>query len=213
MDIDLIIFDLDGTLIDSKLDIANSVNYMLLELGLDRLDNERIYSFVGNGVGNLVKCALTEKHLDKFDAAMLIFRQYYSDHIVDNTRLYPGVIDILNHYSSKKRAVVTNKDSAFSVYILKHLSIFNYFDKIVCGDSLEKKKPDPCQINNVLAELKIDKERSLIVGDGEADIKAGKNASINTCGLTYGFGTRKTLEDSAADIIIDNIACMKTIYV
>ncbi len=213
MNIDLVIFDLDGTLINSKQDIANSVNYMMAELGLALLDNQLIYSFVGNGVGNLVKCCLTEKHLDKFDSAMLLFRQYYSDHIVDNTTLYPGIIDILDHYSSKKRAVVTNKDGGFSVFILKHLSIFDCFDKVICGDTLEKKKPDPCQINTVLSELKVDKERALIVGDGDADIKAGKNAGIHTCGLTCGFGTREALESCGADMIIDDISCMKDIYV
>lgn len=209
MNIDLIIFDLDGTLIDSKLDIANSVNYMLGESGLNCIANETIYSYVGNGVGNLVKCALTENHLDKFDSAMLLFREHYAEHILDNTVLYEGINEILDHYKLKKKAVVTNKDESFSTRILNELSILDCFDKVVCGDTLPKKKPEPDQINAVLSALEIDRANALIVGDGDADIKAGKNAKIHTCGVTYGFGTKGDLEKTGAEIIINDILEMK----
>lgn len=209
MNIDLIIFDLDGTLIDSKLDIANSVRYMLGELGLNSIDNETIYSYVGSGVGNLVKCALTEEHCDKFDNAMQLFRKYYTEHVLDNTVLYEGVNDILDYYRLKKKAVVTNKDESFATHILKSLSIFDCFDMVVYGDTLPKKKPDPDQIIAVMSELKTEKTKTLMVGDGDADIKAAKNAEIHTCGVTYGFGSRAELEKNGVEIIIDDITDMK----
>ncbi|MGR3219612.1 MAG: HAD family hydrolase [Candidatus Anammoxibacter sp.] len=209
MDIDLIIFDLDGTLIDSKLDIVNSVNYMLGELGLNSIDNETIYSYVGNGAGNLVKCSLTEKHYDKFDKAEQLFMEYYTAHVLDNTVLYEGVNDVLDYYRLKKKAIVTNKVETFATHILKSLSIFDRFDMVVCGDTLPKKKPDPDQINAVMSELKIERAKTLMVGDGDADIKAAVNARIHTCGVTYGFGSRPELEKNGTEVIIDHLVDMK----
>lgn len=212
MKIDLIIFDLDGTLINSKLDIANSVNYMLEKLQLETLHNETIYTFVGNGVGNLVKSSLTEDHFDKFDDAMALFRQHYSEHLLDNTVLYDGITDILDHYKSKKKAVVTNKEGGFSRHILNYFSISDCFDEIVCGDAFPRKKPNPDQINAVIENLSVKRDNTLIIGDGDADIKAGKNANIHTCGVTYGFGSREILESMGADTIIDNISDMKNFF-
>lgn len=209
MDLDLIIFDLDGTLIDSRNDIANSVNYMLTELGLNRLDNETIYSFVGNGVDSLVKRSLTEKNLDKFDTALPLFRNYYSEHLLDFTALYPNVNETIDYFKSKKKAVVTNKSGDFSIQILKSLNIYNCFEKVICGDTLENKKPHPAQINAVINDLKADRKRSLIVGDGEYDITAGKNAGIRTCGLTCGFGKKEELQKTGPDILIDDIIDLK----
>lgn len=209
MQIDLIIFDLDGTLIDSKEDIANSVNYMLSELGLNRLENETIYSYVGKGVPRLVERALSKENLDKFDKALSLFKEHYSEHLLDITTLYPNVIDTLNHYKSKKKALVTNKDERYTFPILNELDISDYFEIILCGDSMNNKKPHPEPINSVIDKLKIDKKQSVIVGDGNADITAGKNAEIFTCGVTYGFGSREELESANADIIIEDIIDLK----
>lgn len=209
MKIDLIIFDLDGTLIDSKVDIANSVNYMLTELGLNCLKKETIYSYVGKGVPKLIERSITEKHLDKFDKAISLFRRYYSEHLLDITALYPNVKEILDHFKPKKKAIVTNKDERYTLPILKELAIFNYFEMVICGDSMNNKKPHPEPINAVIDELKADKNRSLIVGDGSADITAGKGAKIRTCGVTYGFGSKEELQAADADIIIDDIIDLK----
>ena len=209
MQIDLIIFDLDGTLINSKEDIANSVNYMLSELGLNRLKNETIYSYVGKGVPRLVERALSKANLEKFDKALSLFKEHYSEHLMDITTLYPNVIDTLNHYKSKKKAVVTNKDERYTFPILNALDISDYFEVVLCGDSMNNKKPHPEPINSVIDKLKIDKRQSVIVGDGNADITAGKNAEIFTCGVTYGFGSKEELESANADIIIEDIIDLK----
>lgn len=205
----LIIFDLDGTLIDSRLDIANSVNYMLTGLGLNPLENKQIYSFVGNGVHALVKRSLTENHIDKFDLGLSLFKLNYSEHLLDSTVLYPNVIEMLDYFESKRKAVVTNKDESHSIAILRGLNIYDCFEKVVCGDTLHFKKPHPEQINMVISELKIDRGKALIVGDGAVDIKAGKNAKIYTCGVTYGFGSKEELLEAGADIIIDDIIDLK----
>ncbi len=207
VELDLLIFDLDGTLIDSKLDIANAVNYMLNQLGLSPLENETIYSYVGHGVANLIKRSITDDHLDKFDSANTLFRERYFAHLLDCTTLYPNVENILSHFSAKKKAVVTNKDGSWSDFILKNLGIYDNFAKVVAGDDMEKRKPDPCQINLVINELGVDRNKTLIIGDGPADINAGKNANIRTCGVTYGFGTRDEVQN--ADLVIDDIIELK----
>ncbi|MGR3317417.1 MAG: HAD family hydrolase [Candidatus Anammoxibacter sp.] len=209
MQLDLIIFDLDGTLINSKDDIANAVNHMLTELGLNRIENKIIYSYVGKGVPKLVERSLTEKHLDKFDEAVSLFKKYYAEHLLDITTLYPNVKDILNHFRNKKKAVVTNKDQSYSLPILKELGIFNCFDKLLYGDSVANKKPHPEAIYTVIKELEVGKNRSLMVGDTNADITAGKNAKIHTCGLTYGFGSKEELQTADAELIIDDIIDLK----
>lgn len=209
---DLIIFDLDGTLVDSRSDIADSVNFMMAELGLGKLEDDTICSFVGKGVPNLVRRSITEKHIDKFDDGLSIFREYYFNHLLDRTALYPHVIEILDYFGSRKKAIVTNKDQRCTMPIVHGLNIAGYFDMIVCGDTLVNKKPHPEPLDAVINKLVADRGRTLIVGDGSADIIAGKSADIHTCGLTCGFGTARELEVAGADVIITDIVEMKELY-
>ena len=212
IDLDLIIFDLDGTLIDSKADIANAVNYMLSQLDIKLLENEIIHSYVGKGVARLIKCSITDNNLDKFDKAIRLFRDYYLEHLMDNTTVYPNVNSILKYFGGKKKAIVTNKDERYTSPIINDLGLLPYFDKIICGDTTSSKKPNPEPLNAVINQLGVERDKTLIVGDGSADIEAGRRANIHTCGLTGGFGSREELVESEAHIIIDDIAELKDYY-
>ncbi len=206
---ELIIFDLDGTLIDSRKDIANSVNYTLKAIGLDPLEDRIITGYVGNGVRGLMEKILFPANSYLFDKGMSIFLDYYAEHLLDNTIFFPGVIETLNYFADKKMAVVTNKPENLSVKTLKGLGVYNYFKAVLGGDSLEKKKPSPEPILKVLSDLNIQKEAAIIVGDGLQDIAAGKGAGIRTCAVTYGFTKTEELTKAEPTFIINSLHELK----
>lgn len=206
---ELIIFDLDGTLIDSRKDIANSVNYTLKTIGLDPLEDRIITGYVGNGVRSLMEKILFPANSYLFDKGMSIFLDYYAEHLLDNTIFFPGVIETLNYFADKKMAVVTNKPENLSVKTLKGLGVYGYFEAVLGGDSLEKKKPSPEPILKVLKDLNIDKEKAVMVGDGLQDIKAGKGAGIRTCAVTYGFTKTEELTKAEPTFIINSLHELK----
>jgi phosphoglycolate phosphatase len=204
--IDLIIFDLDGTLIDSKVDIADSVNFTLRELNLREIPNELIYTYVGNGVEPLIRRALeTTGGNGGVDKALDIFRAYYWEHLLDNTVLYPNVIEVIKRLSGIKKAVVSNKSERFVKKILSGLEISGYFEIVLGGDSLKNKKPHPDMINSVTEKLGISSSRTLIVGDSAVDIECGKKAGAYTCGVSYGYRERDELVNAGADWIIEDM--------
>lgn len=210
LDIELIIFDLDGTLIDSKDDIANSVNYTLKQFGLPALENSLIYSYVGNGVLPLLEETLTHSNKkDTLNEALKIFRTHYEEHLLDITRPYPGVMEMLEYFSSAGMGLISNKPEKFVKKILKGLDVESFFLVALGGDSLKTKKPDPEGINMIINRFKTMPDKTIIVGDGGVDIRAGKNAGIHTCGVSYGLREREELVDAGADIIIDDILELK----
>lgn len=206
---ELIIFDLDGTLIDSRKDIANSVNHTLKTIGLEPLNENIITSYVGNGVRSLMEKILIPSHSHLFDKGMGIFLDYYAEHLLDNTFFFPGVIESLDYFADKKMAVVTNKPENLSVKTLKGLDVYGYFKAVLGGDSLEKKKPSPEPILKVLSDLNIQKEAAIIVGDGLQDIAAGKGAGIKTCAVTYGFTKTEELVKAEPTLIINSLYELK----
>ena len=204
--IELIIFDLDGTLIDSKVDIANSVNHTLERFHLPALENSIIYGYVGNGVLPLLnKVFAGSNKKNDMDEALRIFRVHYEKHLLDTTRLYPGVMEILESFSSVSMGVLSNKPERYVKKILKGLNIARYFPVVLGGDSMETKKPEPEGINKVINTFKAGPGKTLIVGDGGVDIKTGKKAGVHTCGVSYGLRDRNELVEAGADIIIDDI--------
>lgn len=211
--IDLLIFDLDGTLADTRQDLTNSVNYARKKLGLPALDVETVIKYVGNGVRKLMERSLSKDQWDKIEEAVPLFRSYYQDHALDFTTLYPGVEEILNHFRKKKMAVISNKPENFSRAILKGLGIDTYFDLVLGGDSLPVMKPSPEPIYNVLNHFKIKPQKAVIIGDGVTDIKAGKDARVLTCGVTYGFKKKETLQAAQPDFMVDDIRELKRLFV
>ena len=204
-EVELLMFDLDGTLAATGRDLANSVNYVRSHLHLEPLDDSLVYSHVGRGVEYLLRSSLPEKHQNRFSEVMELFLKHYEEHLLVTTVLYPHVKETLAHFRGKKRAVVSNKLHRLTVAILRGLGIEVCFDAVLGGDSVSDKKPDPSALNHVLAALGVEPGKALIVGDGDADIEAGRRAGVYTCGVTYGLGKREELVASRPDILIDNL--------
>jgi phosphoglycolate phosphatase len=201
-----LIFDLDGTLIDSKLDLIHSVNAMLRELKRPQLASETISGYIGHGAPQLVARALgsaaTEEELK---SALQFFLGYYEEHKMDNTCAYPGVAETLVQLSHMPMGVLTNKPARISVRILNSLGLGKYFRAIYGGNSFESKKPDPFGANQILREFGIAAREALLVGDSEVDVQTARNAGTQAAAVNYGFG----LHDRAAypaDIYLDRFA-------
>jgi len=210
-EVDLIIFDLDGTLIDTKKDIVNSVNNTLKNLGLRPRPDNIISSFIGYGIKGLIRDALGKENTSLLEKALKIYEENYNKHMFDTSRPYPGVLEVLEHFSKKSKAVITNKRKRFAKAQLEHFGIAKYFDEIIGGDDETCLKPSPCQPEAVLKRYRIKPERSIVVGDMDFDILSGKQAGMLTCAVTYGIGKREAILKAKPDFIIDNIRELKAI--
>lgn len=201
----VLIFDLDGTLIDSKLDLALSINAMLEHMGRRPLPHETIYGFVGNGAPVLVRRSLGEGVTDA-DAKTghAYFLSYYRTHMLDNTVPYPGVREGLALLEKHPMAVLTNKPVNFSRAILDGLGFSRYFRYVYGGNSFEKKKPDPVGAHTLLRDFKAAPQEAMIVGDSDVDIKTARNAGIWSCGVSYGLGA-EGLRDHPPDLMLDSL--------
>ena len=203
--IQLVVFDLDGTLADTKKDLALSVNAMREHMGLGPLSLEAVTSYVGHGVTVLMKRALGDQARDgEVEKGLAFFLDYYAHHLLDNTIAYPGVCEALEGLGSRKLAILTNKPTRFSREIIAGLGLASYFFEIYGGDSFPLKKPHPMGIKTLMSCVSIPAEKTLIVGDSDTDVLTGRNAGVWTCGVTYGFGPQ-ALEEAGPDILLDNL--------
>ena len=201
------IFDLDGTLIDSKLDLAYAVNATRAHMGLGPLDIELVSSYVGSGAPVLIRRALGHGASETAAAeALEFFLEYYRDHKLDHTRLYPGVKETLDrlHRVGKYLAILTNKPVGPTKGIVDGLGIASYFFQVYGGNSFEFKKPHPVGVQTLIAESRVPHERTMMVGDSSIDVETARNAGVRICGVTYGFAP-ETLQDSAPDLLADKI--------
>ena len=193
---ELILFDLDGTLIDSVPDLANAVNHTLKALDKDVFLQDTIREWVGNGAQTLVKRALSgdviiDKNIDDdlFKKAMKIFLDFYSKNLSKETVLYPNVKDTLLSLKSKgyKLAIITNKPYDFIKPILETFELIDIFEYYIGGDSLDLKKPDPLPLLHVCDKFNIEISKALMVGDSKNDIIAANDANIESIAVTYGY--------------------------
>jgi len=184
-----LIFDLDGTLIDSKRDLIRSVNAMLRELRRGELAEETISGYIGHGAPQLVARAIgngsTEEERQR---ALQFFLSYYEEHKMDSTCAYPGVAETLEQLARMPMAVLTNKPVRISVRILDELGLSQYFRAIYGGNSFETKKPDPLGARTILRELGAAPGEALLVGDSEVDVQTARNAGTLAAAVNYGFG-------------------------
>ncbi|HSU87747.1 MAG TPA: HAD-IA family hydrolase [Terriglobia bacterium] len=200
----VLIFDLDGTLVDSKKDLTASVNYIRNQFDLPVLTEEEIARFIGNGALMLIRRALATKATEpNVQAGLQMFLSYYRTHMLDTTTLYPGVRETLDRLLDCKLAVLTNKPVHFSCAMLDGLGIYRHFVSVYGGNSFDHKKPDPVGVYQILSDTKGQRERTWIVGDSAVDVQTGRNAAIRTCGVTYGYAT-ETFKDAPPDFLIDN---------
>ena len=204
--IDLIMFDLDGTLADTGPDLADSVNYTRSRFELSPLPQQLIYTHVGRGVEYLLRHAVAEKALCHFSEIMRVFLEYYQQHLLDKTVLYPNVIEVLDYFGAKRNAVVTNKLHNLAVTVLRGLGIEDRFDAVLGGDSGAEKKPDPALLRVVLRQFQIIPANAVMVGDGDTDVEAGRCAGVITCGVTYGLANKDDLAAAKPDFLIDDLA-------
>lgn len=207
MPIKLIIFDLDGTLIDSSRDITEAINYAILPYGLSHLTTKDTIKLVGEGISRLIEKLLSTTIFNGNDdvkrTVMDRFLEYYSAHLLDNTEAYPNVRLTLERLKEYKKAVISNKREALSRKILEGLGLSNFFDTIIGSDSTPEKKPSPLPILKVLAELDVKPEEAIIIGDSNLDIEAGRAAGLRTISVTYGYRPYEMIKD--ADFVIDRI--------
>ena len=211
-EIKLIIFDLDGTLVDSRQDIVNAVNFMLRSLNLGERPFEEIISYVGKGINELIKSSLGNNADNLKDRALDIFRSYYQDHPSDNAYVYPGVSELLDYFKDKEKAVITNRNHRSSEIILQKMGIAGYFNNVIGDDSTSCLKPSRCQFDRLFEKTTVkDRGKVLMVGDMDIDILAGRASGIVTCAVTYGIGKRQDIERSMPDYIIDDILQLKKI--
>jgi len=203
----LLIFDLDGTLIDSRLDLANAVNATRRHMGMAPLDNERVYTYVGNGAPVLIRRAMGEQATQaEVDQALGIFLAYYREHELDHTTLYPGVKQALDRPSTagKQMAVLTNKPVRMSRSIVEGLGVGAHFFQVYGGNSFEFKKPNPIGVEALRQETGAERADTMMVGDSSVDVYTARNAGIQCCGVTYGFQP-ETLADPAPDLLVDRM--------
>jgi phosphoglycolate phosphatase len=203
----LLVFDLDGTLIDSRLDLANAVNATRGEMGKPPLEHAVVYSYVGNGAPVLIRKAMgpdaTETDVQR---ALEFFLAYYREHAVDDTQLYPGVRESLEqlHAEGMQLAVLTNKPVRISEIIMNHFGLGPMMFRIYGGNSFAQKKPHPVGIDTLRAETGAGAEQTWMVGDSIVDMQTARNAGVKACGVSYGFQP-ETLRECPPDLLVDRM--------
>jgi phosphoglycolate phosphatase len=203
--IELVMFDLDGTLADTGRDLADSVNFTRAHFALPPLPDKLVYANVGRGVEHMLKHSLPEESPKRFQEVMRVFLAHYEKHLLDRTVLYPGVTEVLKSFRGKRRLVVSNKMHRLTVAVVRGLGVADEFDAILGGDSAVEKKPHPALLQLALQKFNVAAASALMVGDGDTDIEAGKRAGVITCGVTYGLGNRDDLVAAKPDFLIDRI--------
>src|SRR5215831_8966250 len=211
----LLIFDLDGTLVDSRIDLANSVNAMLRHYGKPVLANEVIASYIGNGAPMLVRRSLGDPDDGSFvQEALLYFMAYYREHKLDTTYVYDGIKEALERICQSrngasapavtlKMAVLSNKPVGPSQAIVEALGLGRYFFQVYGGNSFHTKKPDPAGMQALLEESGASAEETVIIGDSDIDVLTARNAGTYSIGVTYGLAPH-TLEGAPPDVLIDH---------
>ncbi len=213
---DLILIDVDGTLVDSVPDLAFCIDEMMLALNHTKHGEDKVRQWVGNGVSKLVQRALTgglEKQVDdnEFAKAYAIFLKLYAQNTSKRSYLYSGVKEGLTYLKSKnyKLGCVTNKDEQFTHPLLQNLGIFNDFGIIISGDTLKQKKPDPMPLLHGAKHYNIKPANCLMIGDSISDIKAARSAGFNIICMSYGYNHGEDISDSKPDLVIDSMLELK----
>jgi phosphoglycolate phosphatase len=202
-----LIFDLDGTLIDSERDLVDATNAMLRELSCAELPPATISSYIGHGAAKLCASALGPGVTTQQQAeALQIFLRHYEAHKLDYTRAYPGVPEALESFSQANipMAVLTNKPTQLSVLILEGLGLARYFSVVYGGDSFAAKKPDPAGVHKILEQFKVAPSDTLFIGDSEVDIQTARNAGTIAATVNHGFGQHDRAAHPA-DLYVDRL--------
>lgn len=213
---EMILIDVDGTLVDSVPDLAYCVDEMMQQLGMPTHGEAKVRNWVGNGVERLVRRALIgqldgEPDEALFDKAYPIFLALYAENTSQRSCLYPGVREGLDYLQAAgyKLGCVTNKAAQFTLPLLKDLGVFDYFANVVCGDTLPEKKPHPLPLLHSAEVLGVMPEKSLMLGDSVSDVKAARAAGFQIICLSYGYNHGVDIRESHPDAVIDSMAELK----
>ncbi|MFQ5507951.1 MAG: HAD-IA family hydrolase [Leptospirillia bacterium] len=211
MAIQLILYDLDGTLVNSREDLAVAVNRTLRDLNLEERPHEELYGFVGNGVRMLLKRAVDDGHHpsgdpdERLDRALAIFREHYLNHLTDHSTLYPGVLDVLTRFSDRHQAIVTNKPMIYTDGVVRNLDLADRVGLVLSGDSTPHLKPNPAMLQAALDHFGVDAGAAVMVGDGLPDIEAARALDIPSAILTCGMGNLEEVAAAKPDFLLDRI--------
>lgn len=200
----LIVYDLDGTLVDTAEDITEAINAMLTELSVSALSRDEIRSYVGRGLHDLVGRCLNTEDPALLERGLRSFVAYYGAHMTDHSRLYPGAREALEHFKSRLQVIFTNKPNPYAKDLMDKLGVGGYFTDILAGGT-PRKKPDPSALLDVMRRLRVSPEEALIVGDSLIDVQTGRNAGILTVILGQGFEDREALAAAKPDVMVDHM--------
>lgn len=201
----LMVFDLDGTLADTGADLAASVNRTLRSMHIPERPDAEVLGFVGDGVRKLLERSLGERHRERLDEALPIFRGVYAAHLLDRTTLYPGVTDVLGHFDGKAKVLITNKNTDFTLALCRGLGIDACFREIIGGDSQAYMKPDPRLLRPLFERYGAGPAETLVVGDGVNDILLARNAGARCCAFLNGLGRREELLGLQPDFTVEQM--------
>ena len=208
----LIIYDFDGTLVDTLFDIADSVNLSLVDLGLPQLPRKTIRKYIGKGVERLMAQTLEGSCFTDIPRAVALFKKHYSENLVKHTDFYPYGREILEHFRNKKQAICSNKPEIFVRKILESLDGLQHFQAIIGGDSVKTKKPHPEGLDHILKKLKVSPDEAVLIGDSLVDIETGRRAGVYTCVVNYGLGLPEEIATANPDCSVDCLSKLKGMF-
>jgi phosphoglycolate phosphatase len=208
-----VLFDLDGTIADTRDDIAFSLNYALARLKRAPRTLDEVTRFIGDGVNELLRRALGPVDDAAHREAVALFKEHYEKHCFDRTRLFPGVLDIFRHYSGKALGVVTNKPEAPTWEILRVLGAADFIKVAVGGDRVKALKPAPDSLLEAARRLGVTPGEAVIVGDSPMDVEAGRRAGMGAIAVTYGYRPRAELEAAKPDFLIDRLDELREVLI
>ena len=213
MPFDLLICDLDGTLVDSKHDLMAALNHALGHLGQPLVDVEDVPGLLGSGLLSLLKSVTSTDDPELLDHARHLFDAYYREHVADLTRCYPGVPETLAALPGIKKAVYSNKPHAFTEAVVEAVGLAPFFN-IILGAQPEimPLKPDPAGIRHLLSALQIAPERALMVGDSTHDLEAARAAGVPACAVTYGYRPAEALRAHQPEFVINGFGELMGIF-
>jgi len=216
---ELVLLDLDGTLVDSIPDLAYSVNKMLTELSFEERDINNIRHWVGNGIEKLLHRALTndidgEAETELFDIAFSKFMPIYKENMCTSSTCYPGVREGIDYLKEKniKLGCVTNKSEQFVEPILEKLGLLNDMSIIIAGDTLAEKKPHPLPLLHAAKTFDKNPKQSLMIGDSESDVKAARAAGFQIVCVSYGYNHGNDIRDTNPDAVVDSLAELPQLF-
>lgn len=200
-----VIFDMDGTLIDPRIDVANALNASLSHFELPPLSYQEIFNHIQDGMKHLIQRTFPPSHGIHLEEAVRIYRDHYDAHLLDHTTLYPHIRDILEALKTLEKAVVSNKREQPLLSILEGLNLHDHFKAVFGSDTLGVRKPAPDAVLKTLECLNVRPHECLMVGDSPEDIQAGKSAGVKTCGVTYGFRAQQVLRRENPDYLLNDV--------